>query len=132
MDRLACPSRAARAAARARGFTLLEVLVALAVVAIALLAAMRAAGNIGDDAQRYRLSVLAAQCAENFLVDQRLSKTFLPIGQSTSTCTQAGVPFTVAVDVLPTPNPNFRRVQVQVRDASGWSAWRVVTIIGNL
>jgi general secretion pathway protein I len=42
------------------------------------------------------------------------------------------VPFTVAVDVMPTPNPNFRRVQVNVLDASGWSAWQVVTIIGNL
>jgi general secretion pathway protein I len=42
------------------------------------------------------------------------------------------VPFTVTVDVMPTPNPNFRRVQVEVRDVSGWSAWRVVTIIGNL
>ena len=75
---------------------------------------------------------LAEQCAQNFLVDQRLSKTFLSVGQSTSACTQANVPFTVAVDVMPTPNPNFRRVQVNVLDASGWSAWQVVTIIGNL
>ena len=89
----------------AGGFTLLEVLVALAVVAIALLAAMRAAGNVSDNAQRYRQTVLAEQCAQNFLVDQRLSKTFLSVGQSTQTCTQANVPFTVAVDVMPTPNP---------------------------
>lgn len=116
----------------AGGFTLLEVLVALAVVAIALLAAMRAAGNVSDNAQRYRQTVLAEQCAQNFLVDQRLSKTFLSVGQSTQACTQANVPFTVAVDVMPTPNPNFRRVQVNVLDASGWSAWQVVTIIGNL
>ncbi|OYV37651.1 MAG: type II secretion system protein GspI [Thiomonas sp. 20-64-5] len=114
------------------GFTLLEVLVALAVVAIALLAAMRAAGNVSDNAQRYRLTVLAEQCAQNYLVDQRLSKSFLAIGQNTSACTQANVPFTVAVDVMPTPNPNFRRVQVNVLDASGWSAWQVITIIGNL
>jgi len=120
------------AAMRRHGFTLLEVLVALAVVAIALLAAMRAASQVSDDAQRYRQTVLAEQCAQNFLVDQRLSKTFLAVGQSSSGCVQAGVPFTVTVDVMPTPNPNFRRVQVEVRDVSGWSAWRVVTIIGNL
>ncbi|MDE1979099.1 MAG: type II secretion system minor pseudopilin GspI [Betaproteobacteria bacterium] len=123
---------AASVGASSRGFTLLEVLVALAVVAIALLAAMRAAGGVADNAQRYRMTVLAEQCAQNFLVDQRLSKTFLSVGQSTSACTQANVPFTVAVDVMPTPNPNFRRVQVNVLDASGWSAWQVVTIIGNL
>jgi general secretion pathway protein I len=115
-----------------RGFTLLEVLIALAVVAISLLAAMRAAGSVADNAQRYRLAVLAEQCVQNVLVDQRLNKTFLPIGQSTGTCTQADTRFTVAVDVMPTPNPNFRRMQVNVLDASGWSAWQVVTIIGNL
>ena len=123
---------AASVGATSRGFTLLEVLVALAIVAIALLAAMRAAGSVSDNPQRYRLTVLAEQCAQDFLVDQRLSKTFLSVGQSTQSCTQANVPFTVAVDVMPTPNPNFRRVQVNVLDASGWSAWQVVTIIGNL
>lgn len=117
---------------RPAGFTLLEVLVALAVVAIALLAAMRAAGGVGDNAQRYRTAVLAEQCAQNFLIEQRLAKTFLAVGRSSSACTQADTPFTVDVDVMPTPNPNFRRVQVNVRDSSGWSAWQVITIIGNL
>ena len=118
-------------ARRSGGFTLLEVLVALAVVAIALLAAMRAAGGVGDNARRYRDAVLAEQCAQDFLVEQRLAKTFLPIGRSSSGCTQAATPFTVDVDVMPTPNPNFRRVQVDVRAADGWSAWQVTTIIGN-
>ncbi|MDE2130565.1 MAG: type II secretion system minor pseudopilin GspI [Betaproteobacteria bacterium] len=114
------------------GFTLLEVLVALAVVAIALLAAMRASGGLQDNAQRYRQAVLAQQCAENFLVEQRITRDFLPVGQSESICTEAQAGFTLNVDVQPTPNPNFRRVDVQVRDASGWTAWNVVTIIGNL
>ena len=114
------------------GFTLLEVLVALAVVAIALLAAMRASGGLQDNAQRYHQAVLAQQCAENFLVEQRITRDFLPVGQSESTCTEAQTGFTLNVDVQPTPNPNFRRVDVQVRDASGWTAWNVVTIIGNL
>ena len=114
------------------GFTLLEVLVALAVVAIALLAAMRASGGLQDNAQRYHQAVLAQQCAENFLVEQRITRDFLPVGQSGFTCTEAQTGFTLNVDVQPTPNPNFRRVDVQVRDASGWTAWNVVTIIGNL
>ncbi len=118
--------------ASTRGFTLLEVLVALAVVAIALLAAMRASGGLQDNAQRYHQAVLAQQCAENFLIDQRLSRIFLPTGQSQSRCTEADANFTLNVDVQPTPNPNFRRVDVQVLDASGWAAWNVVTIIGDL
>ncbi len=116
----------------APGFTLLEVLVALAVVAIAMLAALRASGGLQDNAQRYHQAVLAQLCAENFLVEQRLTRNFLPVGQNTSTCTEAGTSFTLNVDVQPTPNPNFRRVDVQVQQASGWTAWNVVTIIGNL
>lgn len=114
------------------GFTLLEVLVALAIVAVTLLAAMRAAGSVGDNATRYRTAVLAEQCAQNLLIEQRLHKVFPSVGQSTNICVQAGTPFTVLMNVLPTPNPNFRRVQVTVRDASGWNAWELVTIVGNL
>ena len=95
------------------GFTLLEVLVALAVVAIALLAAMRAAGGVADNAQRYRMTVLAEQCAQNFLVDQRLSKTFLAVGQSTSACTQANVPFTVAVEAALTLSRPYSKVSTE-------------------
>lgn len=130
-----CGRRAGRAAAsgrRLRGFTLLEVLVALAVVAIALLAAMRAAGSVSDDATRYRYAVLAEQCAQNLLIEQRLRKVFPPMGTSTGSCTQADVTFTLEQTVLPTPNPNFRRVQVTVRDPAGWVAWQVVTVAGNM
>ncbi len=124
--------RAAASGQRPLGFTLLEVLVALAVVAIALLAAMRAAGSVGDNATRYRHAVLAEQCAQNLLIEQRLRKVFPPVGTSTGSCTQAGVTFTLEQNVLPTPNPNFRRVQVTVLDPAGWSAWQVVTIAGNM
>jgi general secretion pathway protein I len=124
------PRRRSRAAQR--GFTLLEVLVALAVVAISLLAAMRASGGAQDNAARLRESVLAAQCAENFLVEQRLNRVFPSVGTSSSSCTEADASFTLALDVQPTPNPNFRRVDLQALDASGWSAWHVVTIVGNL
>ena len=49
----------------ARGFTLLEVLVALAVVAITLAAGLRAAGVVGDNAQRLADVVAAQWCADN-------------------------------------------------------------------
>ncbi len=116
---------------RARGFTLLEVLVALAVVSLALLAALRAGGALQDDAQRYHTTVLAEQCAQNYLVDQRLRQAFVPVGVTQERCTEADTPFLLHIDVRPTPNPNFRRIDLRVLDASGWTAWQVVAIAWN-
>ncbi len=116
---------------RFAGLTLLEVLVALAVVSVALLAAMRASGQLQDDAGRYRNSVLAEQCAQNFLVEQRLRQSFAAVGVHLSRCTQAGQSFTIRANVQGTPNPNFRRLDLSVLTSSGWSAWRVVALTWN-
>jgi general secretion pathway protein I len=116
---------------RRAGFTLLEVLVALVVVSLALLAALRAGGGLQDDAERYRESVLAEQCAQNYLVEQRLRQNFVGTGVHVQACTQADRSFTLRTDVQPTPNPNFRRVDLSVLDASGWAAWKVVAIVWN-
>lgn len=104
---------------------------ALAVVALALLAALRAGGGLQDDAQRYRDSVLAEQCAQNYLVEQRLRQSYVGTGVFVQSCTQADRSFTIRADAQPTPNPNFRRIDLSVLDASGWAAWRVVAIAWN-
>jgi general secretion pathway protein I len=117
---------------RRHGFTLIEVLVALAVVSIALIAALRASGSVQDNALRFQQSVLADQCGENYLVELRLRRQFLGIGTTTARCTEAEQDFVVQAEVSPTPNPNFRRVNVSVLDLDGHAAWSVTTIIGNL
>lgn len=125
------PAPRTRGARRRSGFTLLEVLVALAVVSLTLLAALRASGQLQDDAERYRDSVLAQQCAQNYLVEQRLRQSFAPVGVSTNACTQAGRDFVVRADVVGTPNPNFRRIDLSVLTPSGWAAWKVVALAWN-
>ena len=56
-----------------RGFTLVEVLVALGIVAIALMAGLQATTALTRNALRQSDIVLAQLCAENELVKARLS-----------------------------------------------------------
>ena len=98
----------------ARGFTLIEVLVALAVVAVALAAGVKATGALTQAAERQSAQWLAQLCAENALVELRLARQLPNTGDSSSTCEQAGQSMQVRISVQPTPNPIFRRVSPKV------------------
>ena len=113
-----------------RGFTLVEVLVALAIVAIALMAGLQATSALTRNALRQSDIVLAQLCAENELVRARLSRQMPSVGDSTQTCEQAGRQLTLVTSVRPTPNPSFRRVDAQVLDGQN-SILRVSTIVGR-
>lgn len=97
-----------------RGFTLVEILVALAVVAITLSAGMQATGALTRAATRQSDQWLAQLCAENELTRLRLSRQLPGVGDSTAECEQAGQTLQVRLSVLPTPNPNFRRIDAVV------------------
>jgi general secretion pathway protein I len=97
-----------------RGFTLVEVLVALAIVSIALMAALRAAGQGTSAAGELRSRVLAGWVAENRLAEHRARGDWLPLGIARGTQSQGGVEFAWREEVIGTPNPAFRRVDVFV------------------
>ncbi len=99
---------------RQAGFTLIEVLVALGIVAIALSAGLKATASLGRNAQRQSDVWLAQLCAENALIKLRLSRQMPGVGDSSSDCPQAGETLQVQTSVRPTPNPNFLRVDAQV------------------
>jgi general secretion pathway protein I len=101
-----------------RGFTLIEIMVALAIVAITLLAGSQAVSALLQGAQRQSDLLLAQLCAENELIRIRLSRQLPDIGSSSVACEQAGKAFTVALEVRSAPNPNFRRVDAKVLDES--------------
>ena len=137
----AAPARAPRAArcsvaatptatAAARGFTLIEVLVALAIVAIALLAGLQATNALTRNALRQADVLLAQLCADNELVQVRLSRQMPAVGDASVRCEQAGRALDVSVVVLPTPNPTFRRVDAQVF-SEGHPVLRLSTIVGR-
>lgn len=114
-----------------RGFTLVEVLVALAIVAIALAAGLQATSALTRNAERQTDVVLAHLCAENQLVQVRLAQQMPSIGDNSSTCAQAGRSFMVQLTVSPTPNPQFRRADAQVFDAQQLPVLRLSTIVGR-
>jgi general secretion pathway protein I len=99
---------------RALGFTLVEVLVALAIVSISLIAGLQASAALVRNAERQTDRVLAQVCAENALAQVRLSRQMPDVGTSTSNCEQAGRVLELRVVVQPTPNVNFRRVEARM------------------
>jgi len=99
---------------RHKGFTLVEVLVALAIVSIALMAALRAAGQGTQAAGELRLRLLAGWVAENRLAEHRARSDWLPVGIGRGTQNQGGIEFAWREEVISTPHPAFRRVDVFV------------------
>ena len=101
---------------QAKGFTLIEVLVALGIVAVALAAGIRTSAALTRNAERQTGLLLAQLCAENALVSVRLSKQMPAVGDNTTACEQAGRCLSVTLSVRATPNPNFLRVEAGVAD----------------
>ena len=99
------------------GFTLIEVLVALSIVAVALIAGLQATSALTNNALRQSDVLLAHLCAENELIRMRLSRQLPDVGENTLPCEQGGRALQVTTSVRPTPNPLFRRVDAQVSDA---------------
>ena len=114
-----------------RGFTLIEVLVALAMVAVALLAAVRAAGALAEANAEMKLRLLAQLAADNRIAELRAAGAFPPLGTRISACPQGRAALQCVEEVKTTPNPLFRRVEVRVY-ASAEASTRLAELVGIL
>lgn len=115
----------------ARGFTLLEVLVALAIVGVALAAGLRAAGSLTGNAARLAEVSAAQWCADNALAGLRLAGQLPGIGDADFGCEQLGRSYRGQLRTRATPNPNFRRVDAVVVDDAGQVLVSVSTVQGG-
>jgi len=98
------------------GFTLLEVLVALVIVGTALAAGLRAVGSLAANGAGLRASMMATWSAENRLVQIRLNREFPEVGKRSYACGQGDLKLMCTDEVLASPNPQLRRVEVSVFD----------------
>jgi len=99
------------------GFTLLEVLVALVIVGTALGAGLRAVGSLTANSAGLRASMMATWSAENRLVQIRLGREFPEVGKRSFPCPQGDLNLVCEEQVLTSPNPLLRRIEVSVFDA---------------
>lgn len=116
---------------RRRGFTLIEVMVALAIVAIALATGIKASGALVANGQRLAQVSAAQWCADNQLAGLKLSAQFPNVGDSDFGCEQLGESYRGKLVVRPTLNPNFRRVEAFVADAQGQPVYSLATVVAR-
>ncbi|WP_229421776.1 MULTISPECIES: type II secretion system minor pseudopilin GspI [Massilia] len=103
---------------RQSGFTLLEVLVALVIIGTALGASLRAVGSLTSNSAGLRAAMMATWSAENRLVQIRLAKEYPGIGKNSFECPQGDLKLLCNEEVLASPNPRLRRVEVSVVDSA--------------
>jgi len=131
---MAAPLTFARRAPRAaaHGFTMIEVLIALAIIAIALAASIRAVGTLASNSGALNDRLLASWSADNALGQLRLAHAWPDIGEQQFDCSQGNVALTCTERVSSTPNPTFRRVEVAVRKTGEASVLaQMVTVVAN-
>jgi len=97
------------------GFTLLEVLVALTILAVSLMAALRAGAVSLHNGEEIRQRQLADWLATDRLAEHRARLDWLPPGENHGEMQQAGQNFRWEERISTTPNSRFRRIEIFIR-----------------
>lgn len=98
----------------AAGFTLVEVLVAVAIVALGLSGILLTINGMAASSTYLRDKTLANWVAQNHVTELRLANTWPDIGESTDDAEMAGQRWRLATEVVATPVEKLRRVNVSV------------------
>ena len=96
------------------GFTLVEILVSLFILATALGASLRAIGSLTQNNNDLRIAIMSTWSAENRLTKLRLTGVWPALGETYFPCPQGAYKFQCKQRVSRTPNPLFRRVDITV------------------
>ncbi len=108
-----------------QGFTLIEMLVALAVFSLAALALLNLSGENTRSAARVETRTLGGVVAENLAVEAMIAPTVAE-GTASGQTRLAGRPWQWTRAVTSTDDPDLIRIDIRVRDAEGQAAERTV------
>jgi general secretion pathway protein I len=100
---------------------------------LALMAGLRAAGQLGEHTQQLSIRSLALISADNRMAELRLAAVQPQLGKRSFPCFQAGQQFECEERVTRTPNNFFVRVEVSVFESSARAQElaMVATVIGQ-
>jgi general secretion pathway protein I len=96
------------------GFTLIEVLIALAILSIALAATMRATAMATTSAEEVKLRTYATWVAQNRAAELSARRTFPSVGAADGQTDMGGIGFRWTATTSETPNTAFRKVEIAV------------------
>lgn len=99
----------------ARGFTLIEIIIAVAVLATAMGAIITGMARYADNAATLREKTVALWVAHNRLTELQLEPGWPETGKSDGDVEMAGAEWRWFVTVAETPDPNVRRVDIRVQ-----------------
>lgn len=100
-----------------RGFTLLEVLVALAVLALTLGASIRGLGNYAGDYAYLRDRTMGHWIARNLLVQAQVANSWPGVGETRDTVEYAGHEWKTLIKTTQTEEKDMKRLDIEVRRA---------------
>lgn len=111
-------SKSGQVRRRQQGFTLLEVMIALAILAVASAGLVTAAGGYIKQSQRLEDKVFAAWAAENWLNELRLADSAPEVGELQAQAEMAGRQWLLSAQVTRTSAEQLSRLEIKVYDQS--------------
>lgn len=115
---------------KARGFTLLEVLVATAIMAVALAAITRATTMGTSNIAHLRDKTFAHWVAMNHMAELQMSKDYPALGRKSGEEEMAGQTWYWTSETKKTPEQDMRRVEIGVRGDADKDSPTLVLLTG--
>ena len=97
-----------------RGFTLIEVLAALAVIAIAMTALLTSSAQLAKQQQQLEVLSFASWMADNVLTEAQLKEPYATLGKRDGEGKAGPFQFRWTMVVQATPEPAIRRMDVHI------------------